>query len=214
MSNLKSQVKDLVKGGLTIPNLLSLLRIILIPIFIILFYRGKVTEALIIIFISGLTDAFDGKIARRFNQVSNLGKILDPTADKLTQITIAVMLFIQFQSSDTHAIRTFSYVFLLFLAKEALMLIGGLAMLSKNIRPGAAEIYGKVATFTFYMVMILIISFGPGFGAFTKLYQMPEILVMILVIISAVFTIIALISYVPGTMSQFKENKNTKKNIK
>ena len=62
---------------------------------------------------------FDGKIARRFHQVSALGKVLDPVADKITQITIAVMLFLEFHKSTSGAMRAFSWVFLFFLCKEA-----------------------------------------------------------------------------------------------
>ena len=93
-------LKKLFTGCLTIPNLLSLIRIILIPVFGVLFYRGEMLWAVIILVLSGLTDFFDGKIARKFNQVSELGKVLDPVADKLTQMTIAIILFLTFQKSE------------------------------------------------------------------------------------------------------------------
>ena len=86
-------MKGLFKGCLTVPNLLSLIRILLIPVFALLFYQGQVLWAVFVLFLSGLSDFFDGKIARRFNQISALGKILDPVADKLTQITIACNIF-------------------------------------------------------------------------------------------------------------------------
>ena len=154
-------MKDLFKGCLTIPNLLSVIRIALIPVFAVLFLGDKQIAALIVLAVSGLTDLFDGKIARRFNQVSALGKILDPVADKLTQITIAIILFILFRSADSALINAFGWVFLVFLIKEAVMVIGGLVMLLMSIRPGAAEMPGKVATAAFYGIMILIIGFGP-----------------------------------------------------
>ena len=154
-------MKDLFKGCLTIPNLLSVIRIVLIPVFAVLFLGDHQIAALIVLAVSGLTDLFDGKIARRFNQVSALGKILDPVADKLTQITIAVILFILFRNADSTLINAFGWVFLVFLIKEAVMVIGGLVMLLMNIRPGAAEMPGKVATAAFYGIMILIIGFGP-----------------------------------------------------
>ena len=162
-------MKDLFKGCLTIPNLLSVIRIVLIPVFAVLFLGDHQIAALIVLAVSGLTDLFDGKIARRFNQVSALGKILDPVADKLTQITIAVILFILFRNADSTLINAFGWVFLVFLIKEAVMVIGGLVMLLMNIRPGAAEMPGKVATAAFYGIMILIIGFGPEVGAFRSL---------------------------------------------
>ncbi len=209
-------MKGLFKGCLTVPNLLSVCRIILIPIFAILFYKGYFVWAVFTLFLSGLSDFLDGKIARRFNQISELGKILDPIADKLTQITIAVMLFFQFRLAESSALRAFSWVFLFFLFKEGVMLIAGLIMLSKGIRPGAAEILGKIATFVFYAAMLLIIAFGPEIGAFVRNAEnpalvLPEWSVMALVVISALLTLIALLGYLPETFRQFKEKALEKK---
>ena len=203
-------IKNLFKGCLTVPNLLSLIRIILIPIFAVLYYNGQVGWALLMLFLSGVSDFLDGKIARRFNQVSDLGKILDPVADKLTQITIAVMLFIEFHSCQSSVMRAFSWVFLYFLFKEAVMVIGGAVMLAVGLRPGAAEIYGKVATFVFYGVMIVVIAFGPEIGVFREWFMLPEIAMMILVVISAILTTVALISYLPETFRQFREDRPIK----
>ena len=203
-------IKNLFKGCLTVPNLLSLIRIILIPIFAVLYYNGHVGWALLMLFLSGVSDFLDGKIARRFNQVSDLGKILDPVADKLTQITIAVMLFIEFHNCQSSVMRAFSWVFLYFLFKEAVMVIGGAVMLAVGLRPGAAEIYGKVATFVFYGVMLVVIAFGPEIGVFREWFMLPEIAMMILVVISAILTTVALISYLPETFRQFREDRPIK----
>jgi len=140
----------------TIPNLLSFIRILLIPVFAVLFYKGQLLWAVVVLALSGLSDLFDGKIARRFNQVSELGKLLDPVADKLTQATIAVMLFLTFFNAENRTLHLFAWVFLLFIVKELVMLIGGALMLKLGMRPGAAEIYGKAATMVFYLVMISV----------------------------------------------------------
>ena len=206
-------MKDLFKGCWTIPNLLSFIRILLIPVFAYLYYNDMKSEAVAVLAASGLSDMFDGKIARRFNQISALGKILDPVADKLTQITIAVMLLIDFKSADNKMINAFGWVFLVFLSKEAVMIIGGLVMLLMNIRPGAAEIYGKVATTVFYVGMTLIIAIGPEVGALNELlgFQMPANLTGIIVVISAIMTLVAFASYMPETFRQFKEHFDEKK---
>lgn len=204
-------MKDLFKGCLTIPNLLSFLRIVMVPIFAVLFLKGEFLWAVFVLALSGLSDFFDGKIARRFNQISALGKILDPVADKLTQITLAVLLFITFNGADNKTLKAFSWVFLVFIVKEAVMVIGGALMLAFGIRPGAAEIYGKVATFAFYAVMILIICFGPDVGAFRAAFTLPDTVMIILVVISAILTLVAFASYMPATYAQVKErfgNKN------
>ena len=173
----------------------------------VLFYQGEIAWAVVVLVLSGLTDFFDGKIARRFNQISALGKILDPIADKLTQITIAVVIFLEFQKSTDPTIHWFKWVFLVFLFKELLMVIVGAIMLACGLRPGAAEIYGKVATFVFYAVMVLVIAFGPEIGALRAWFTLPTPAMVVLVILSAVLTVVALLSYVPATFRQFKEKK-------
>lgn len=198
-------IKNLFKGCLTIPNLLSVIRIILVPVFAVLFTNGHQVAALIVLAVSGLTDFFDGKIARRFNQVSELGKILDPVADKITQITIAIMLLILFRRAENTLIQAFGWIFIVFLAKECIMVIGGLVMLLLGIKPGAAEMPGKVATMLFYCSMILIIAIGPEVGVFSSTIAMPDWLTGTLVAISAVTCVAAFLSYMPETYRQFKE---------
>lgn len=200
-------MKDLFKGCWTIPNLLSLIRILLIPVFVIMFLNGDKIAAIAIMAVAALTDLFDGKIARKFNQVSALGKVLDPVADKLSQLSIAIVLFIQFNQSSVQELRFFSYVFLGFLGKELLMLIVGGIMLALGLRPSAAEIFGKLATVIFYVFMIILICFAPEVGAFTNLWTMPNKLVMVLVIISLIATIVAFISYIPDTWQKLKSRK-------
>jgi len=203
-------MKDLFKGCWTIPNLLSVIRILLIPVFAVLFYNQEYGWAILTLVLSGLSDFFDGKIARKFNQISALGKILDPVADKLTQVTLAVLLFMSFNKAQDETLKAFSWVFLVFTVKEIVMVLGGAVMLACGIRPGAAEIYGKVATFAFYAIMILVIAFGPEVGVFRTVFTLPNILMMILVIISAILTLVAFASYLPGTFRQFKERFSKK----
>ena len=209
-------MKDLFKGCMTIPNLLSVIRILLIPVFAYLFYNDQKILAVVILALSGLSDLFDGKIARKFNQVSALGKILDPVADKLTQLTIAVMLLIDFRKADNATINAFAWVFLVFLIKELVMLVGGLVMLTMNIRPGAAEIWGKVATTVFYVGMTVIIAVGPEVGALNEMlgFELPGVLTGLIVVLCAIMTVVAFLSYMPETFRQFKEHFDEKKAAK
>ena len=163
---------------------------------------------MVVLVLSGLTDLFDGKIARRFNQISELGKILDPVADKLTQITIAVVIFLVLDKSQDPTMQWFKWVFLFFLFKELVMILGGAVMLAIGLRPGAAEIYGKVATFVFYGVMVVVLAFGPEIGALREWFTLPTPVMIVLVIISAALTFVALLSYLPSTFRQFKERKH------
>ena len=212
-------MKDLFKGCWTIPNLLSVIRILLIPVFAYLFYNDEKIMAVVVLAISGLTDTMDGQIARKFNQISALGKVLDPVADKLTQITIAVMLFIDFKTASNPIINALGWVFLVFLIKEAVMIVGGLIMLLLNIRPGAAEFWGKAATLVFYVGMVIIIAIGPEVGALIDIvgFQLPNVVTGIIVVLCAIMTLAAFASYMPETFRQFKEyfdNRKAAKNSK
>ena len=99
-------------------------------------------------------------------------------------------------------------VFLFFLFKELVMILGGAVMLAIGLRPGAAEIYGKVATFVFYGVMVVVLAFGPEIGALREWFTLPKPVMIVLVIISAALTFVALLSYLPSTFRQFKERKH------
>lgn len=200
--NLKSNLKSLFEGCWTIPNLLSVIRIALIPVFAVLFVKGHVLAACIVIAVAALTDLFDGKIARKFNQVSALGKILDPIADKLSQMAIVIVLIFTYRDDSI------KYLFAFFIVKEVLMLIGGAVLLSKGMRPTAAEMWGKVATTVFYIVMIFIICFGQN-GALVALtgFQLNETFTWVLVAVSAVATLCSLLGYIPGFVKQMRENK-------
>lgn len=193
----------------TVPNWLTFSRIIMVPIFAVLFLKGHVLWSVFVLALSGLSDFLDGKIARRFNQISDLGKLLDPVADKMTEITIAVLLYIKFSSGEG-LVKTFSWIFLIFIVKEAVMVVFGGIMLLVGLRPVAAEIYGKVSTFVFYGVMLLMFAFAPEVGAFRSFWTIPDTLLVIMVAVSAVLTIVAFTSYLPGVYRQVKEKYGKK----
>lgn len=87
---LKMNKSICLKKNLTIPNMLSLLRILVLVPFVISVTKNNYIAAGLILIISGLTDLFDGYIARKLNQVTRLGEMLDPTADKLTLMTVMI----------------------------------------------------------------------------------------------------------------------------
>lgn len=196
----------------TIPNLISFIRIIFIPIFALLFYNGQTVAAAVILALSALSDMVDGKIARKFNQVSNLGKILDPIADKLTVFAIAIILYLKFSVAEHETLRSFAWVFLMFIIKDLIMLVFGLIMILLGLRPCAAEIFGKIATVAFFTVMVLIMAVGPEVGAFREYFVLPDNVTMILVGVSAVSTLIAFLSYLPDVFRQFRKKFIKKSN--
>ncbi len=77
---------------ITVPNLLTIFRMVLIPVFVSLLFYQRFVWALVVFLVAGLTDGLDGLLARRFNQKSQLGTILDPIADKMMMITSFVVL--------------------------------------------------------------------------------------------------------------------------
>jgi hypothetical protein len=99
------------------------------------------------------------------------------------------------------------------------MIVGGLIMLLLNIRPGAAEFWGKAATVVFYVGMVIIIAVGPEVGALNDIldFQLPNVITGIIVVLCAIMTLAAFASYMPETFRQFKEyfdNKKAAKNSK
>lgn len=142
---------------ITIPNILSIFRILLLPLFVYLYLHAETTweflRAAIVLAVSALTDLADGKIARRFNMISKLGKILDPIADKLTHITIAFCLCWQ--------IPQMIYVFVLLLVKELSMMFMALyGTFRKNKKIwDSAQWYGKVCTTIVFVIFIVLALF-------------------------------------------------------
>lgn len=141
--------RDIIKKNLTIPNLISILRIIIIPFFIYYFLNHNIVVAATLIVFSGLTDMLDGLIARKFNQITELGKMLDPFADKLTQIAIAICVAINFPI-------LFPFLAIM-LAKELAMIFFATLLLKSKKRPSAAKWYGKLGTVMFYLSVTVII---------------------------------------------------------
>ncbi len=145
---------------MTIPNLLSCFRIILIPVFIVLYINVPDDQIalwpILVLILSGITDMLDGFIARRFNMISDLGKMLDPVADKLTQAAVIGCLMFRFPELVV--------LFVVYVIKELAMMIGGLVMLKgKRKRVPYAKWYGKVSTFEMYLAMALLLIF-PAIG--------------------------------------------------
>ena len=93
------------------------------------------------------------------------------------------------------------------------MIIGSVVLIALGTRPGAAEIWGKLATFVFYAVMVVIIGFGPEVGAISRYYEqyaIPEPVMFVLVIIAVILTFVAFFSYLPSAIKQIKENSKKK----
>ena len=134
---------------LTIPNVLSVIRILLLIPFIMLYNKEKYMMSILLLLLSGATDMVDGFIARRFNMISDLGKMLDPLADKITQTTVAICLAIKNPSVMP--------VLIVFCVKEFAMMVGSAMLLKKGARPAEAKWWGKVGTVVIYGFLFMVL---------------------------------------------------------
>ena len=187
----------------TIPNIISLARIAMIPLFLWAFLADFKILALIVVILSGVSDKLDGVVARKFNMISETGKWLDPMADKFTQLALCILIFVLFFRAEDPAMRFVAWVFMGYVGKEIFMLLFALSMLIMKKRPAAAEIWGKIATVVFYVVMSLLILAGPEVGILAHYFgahvAMPAIMVQILAVLTLALTVIAFLSYIPDT---------------
>ena len=146
-------IRDWKKDLFTIPNMLSLFRLVLIPVYVIIYLDADsyadYALAAGILAVSCLTDLIDGKIARHFNMVSTIGKFLDPGADKATQFTLTVCLAVRYPVLWNLA--------LLFVIKEGFQLIAGIIQFRKGKMLTGALITGKICTAILFLSLILLV---------------------------------------------------------
>ena len=153
-------IKDWKKDLFTIPNMLSLFRLLLIPVYIVIYLNADndIDHYIAggILAVSCLTDMIDGQIARHFNMISNVGKILDPLADKLTQFALIICLAIKYP--------VLRLLMSLFVVKEIFQLVAGFLTLRKGKMLKGALISGKVSTAVLFVSLILLVMV-PQMGA-------------------------------------------------
>lgn len=146
-------INDWKKEVFTIPNMLSLFRLVLIPVYVVIYLNAtEMREYFIagtILAVSCLTDMIDGKIARHFNMISTVGKILDPIADKLTQFTLTLCLSIKYP--------VLRFVLVLFVIKEGFQGVVGLVNLRKGKMLPGALLAGKICTTVLFISLIVLV---------------------------------------------------------
>ena len=166
---------------ITIPNLLSFFRIVLAGVFALVFYHARsgmrLYWAVGVLALSGLTDFADGKIARRFHMVSELGKVLDPIADKLTQAVVALCLCWDYPGMKL--------LLIVLVIKELGQGFYGLYMYRLTGHNVSSRWCGKITTFYLYAMMVLFLLV-PG---------LPEGLILGLILLGVGLLIWSFISY-------------------
>lgn len=192
-----SEVKNSEDRIFTIPNILSMFRIVLIVPMIIFFINYNYIGAIACIVVSGLSDMLDGMIARKFNQISKLGKILDPIADKLTLVAVIICIGL--------LIPSVRLIVIILAAKDILMLLGGAYLIHRGITPPAAKWYGKAATVIFYLSVTAVVALEVA-----KIAAQFSVLVTILLAITAAAMLFSLIMYGTLFVQLLKEDKKNK----
>jgi cardiolipin synthase len=187
---------------LTIPNLLSFLRMALIPVFASLLFYGKYEWALFVFFFAGVSDGIDGFIARRFNQSSSLGTIIDPIADKLLMTTSFIILALPhvLPESNKHFPVPF-WVSAAVIGRDVLIIAVALAIfIMTNFRGFQPSIWGKISTVVQILAIgiILIASIIPDYSG----WYLPT--VYTLVTAMAVFSGVHYIFHVAKLMNEEK----------
>lgn len=128
-----------------VPNILTIIRFFLIPVIISYLLKGDYIASFIFLTISGLTDVLDGFIARKFNFITNFGKLIDPLADKATQISVLSVLAIQ------NVIPL--WILIIVVLKEFAMISGASFLYGKEFVV-SSKWYGKLSTVLFYVAIV------------------------------------------------------------
>ena len=170
------------KELLTIPNILSMFRLLLIPVYVRMYLQASTKLdyylAGTVLGISCLTDLADGIIAREFNMVSNVGKLLDPLADKLTQFALILSL------SSKHKILY--PILFLFLMKETFQFISLLIFAQKGKFLPGALVSGKVCTTVLFISLFLLVLIP----------ELPQKVLFFLTATDGVFLLYAFAEYI------------------
>lgn len=183
----------------TIPNILCYIRFLLIPIFVVQYIRAEepreYIQAAAIVLASGLTDFLDGFIARTFDMVTELGKLIDPIADKLTQAALIFVLIFKFDWTASLLL-----LLVLFVSMQLFLLGAGLVMVRKDRRLDGSKWFGKVSTMVFYAVMLVLVAF-PNIG---------ENVANVLMFVCGAFLALSFALYVREYIIMYREVKKEK----
>ena len=167
-----------------IPNILTILRFILIPVILYFIFTGHYLLGFIFFTISGITDILDGAIARKFNLITNFGKLMDPLADKLTQISVLATLVFQ-------KIIPF-WILIVILLKELLMIIGASFLYGKDVVV-YSKWFGKLATVLFYLAIVCSLIIKEF--ALTGIWQNLDFILYCIAVIATIFSFIMYVKY-------------------
>ncbi len=166
-----------------IPNILTIIRFLFIPAIVISLIYDNYLLALILFTVSSITDVLDGKIARKYNVITDFGKLMDPLADKLTQLSVLLTLSIKCVIPI--------WIVLVLILKESIMISGASFLYGKNLVV-SSKWYGKLTTVLIYIAVVS--------SCLIKIFDLPDfdIYIYILAIIFAIFSLLKYFTYFYG----------------
>ena len=153
-----------------VPNILTIVRFFLIPFIVIFALQDNYTVAIAFLILSGFTDVADGFIARKYNLITDFGKLMDPLADKCTQVATLVVLVVQ----EIIPI----WILMIVIIKEFLLVAGASFLYGKDLVV-SSKWYGKVSTVLFYVAIfcsMIIEQFGLPYNFDSYIYYIAIIL--------------------------------------
>ncbi|MED9903024.1 MAG: CDP-alcohol phosphatidyltransferase family protein [Lachnospiraceae bacterium] len=167
----------------SIPNIMGYFRVVLIPVFCYLFFTAETDKDYLvaagIVLVSTVTDFLDGLVARKCNMITELGKFIDPLADKLTHAALAVCLAYRYP--------LMLLIVGIMLIKEGFMAVMGIIKLKDGKKLDGAKWFGKICTATLFLVMCILLLFP----------SMPIQIVNMLILFCAAVMVFTLIMYIP-----------------
>ena len=178
-----------------VPNILTFIRLLLVPVYWVAFFHLSIWIALSVFLVAFITDWLDGMIARRTNTITNLGKVLDPFADKCMQISAMITVVIAGRLHFVYAI--------LIVAKELFMIVCGAFLYKKRVVV-YANIFGKLAT---VLTMIAFLTIYVSIGVAGEAARILLIVGTALMTVALVCSYTAFVVYVVKTVQQLKGKK-------
>ncbi|MDD6189744.1 MAG: CDP-alcohol phosphatidyltransferase family protein [Clostridiales bacterium] len=180
---------------MNIPNMLSVVRICLVPVFILVYFSGSPNSniyAAIVYAVASITDILDGRIARKNNITTNLGRILDPLGDKLMTMAVIVSITID------RVIPVWAVI--IFLAKECMMGLGGLFLYNKFEEMPPSNYFGKCSTVVFFAVCVILMLFR----------NIPHTVALVMISFALAVMLLAFVSYIIKFVRLLKMGEQSK----
>ncbi len=172
-----------------IPNLLTVFRLLLIPVMLYYLLTDNLKIALIIYVLASTTDVVDGFVARKFDMITDLGKILDPLADKLLQFAALIGLW--------YSKIIPLWVLIVFFCKEILMGVGCFKLIRKDNIIVQAKWFGKVSTCTFFLAIIV--------SMLSRYFEVLKPYPVALMVVALMMAIFSLIMYLRNYLKVIKQ---------